>query len=135
MTYARGNKHSLKVARSRMETVLEPIHTAMSYITGADRPFLVRGLGYHRVVGNLAARLPELRTCFEISDKSKSRRAHISLAYGAVIAVLISFTVLSSEPLASRPATPCTPAACSARSTPRSVAPSPAYFMAADSRS
>ena len=98
MTYARGNKHTLKNARDRMETVVDPVSAALAYISGDDRPYLVRGLGHHRVVGHLGSRLPELRTCFEISDKSKARRAHISLAYGAVLAVLISFAVLSMAP-------------------------------------
>ena len=99
MTYARGHKHSLKVARNRMELVLEPVCEAMTYITGDDQPYLVRGLGYHRVVGNLASRLPELRQCFEISDRGSKRRAHTAVAYGAVMSLLIVFAILSAAPL------------------------------------
>lgn len=96
MTFARGNKHTLKVARNRMELVLEPVNEAMTYVSGDDRTYLVRGLGYHRVVGGLGSKLPELKTCFEISDKSRgAQKAHIGTAYGAVAALLIAFSILS----------------------------------------
>ena len=101
LTYGRGHKHPLRVARSRLERVSEPVLEALARITGPDRVHLNRGTGLHRVVGTLGTKLPEVQQscCLPITDKRRgAARAAVGVAYGLVLAVLGAFAILSAVP-------------------------------------
>lgn len=94
--YARGHKHGLAVARLRLELVVDPAAAAAGSTRGEDRIHLMRGMGHHRVVGSLGKSLAEVRTALPISDRKKGgREAHVGVVYGATVALLVSFSLLS----------------------------------------
>lgn len=95
--YGRGFKHTLAVARLRLELVMDPAAAAAGSMRGEDRVHLMRGMGHHRVVGALGTKLTEVRLSLPMSDKSKSksREAHVGMVYGATVALLVSLSLLA----------------------------------------
>lgn len=94
MHFARGLKHSLHVAKRRLDMCMELVSAAALRMRGSDSAHLVRGMGDYRVIASLGTMFPECGEAPCIKDRTNS--LHPRQCYGAVLSVFIVFTIVAT---------------------------------------